>query len=58
MGIVIEFMIIGMIFVGIYLAIENIKNADNIHDVIVEIIGLVFFVACLIGFAVLAIMVS
>ena len=58
MGFVIEFMMIGMISVGSYLAIENIKNADNIHDVIVEIISLVFFVACLIGFVILAIMLS
>lgn len=58
MGYVIEFMILGMMFFGSCLAIDNIKNADNIHDVVVEIIGLVFFTACLIGFVVLAIMVS
>jgi hypothetical protein len=58
MGYVIEFMMVGMILVLMCLAINNIKNADNIHDVIGDIAALVFSVACLIGFVVLAIIVS
>ncbi len=58
MGYVIEFMMVGMIFVLICLAINNIENADNIHDVIGDIMSLVFSIACLIGFVVLAIVVS
>ena len=58
MGFVIEFMMVGMILVLMCLAINNIKNADNIYDVIGDIAALVFSVACLIGFVVLAIIVS
>lgn len=58
MGFVIEFMMFGMIFVLSCLAINNIKNADNLHDVIGDIAALVFSVACLIGFVILAIIVS
>lgn len=58
MGYVIEFMMVGMILVGIYLSINNIENADNIYDAVGDIIGLVFSVALLIGFIVLVVIVS
>jgi hypothetical protein len=57
MGYVIEFMMVGMILVGIYLSINNIENADNVYDAIGDIIGLVLSVVLLIGFMVLVIMV-
>ncbi len=57
MGYVIEFMMVGMLLVGIYLSINNIENADNIYDAIGDIIGLVFSIVLLIGFMVLVIIV-